>query len=85
VVARIFVAEPLRRQLLAYAIGIEERPALVTRAAQILGEPNDSLPHDDHFHVRIARPEGVGPRTFARQARPRAILRAPVRVAGRRR
>jgi murein endopeptidase len=79
-VAKIFVAERLRRQLLAYAIGAEERPALIARAAEALVQPSDSLAHDDHFHVRIAQPEGEAPppQVFARQAKP-AKLRPAAR------
>jgi penicillin-insensitive murein endopeptidase len=97
---KIFVSEPLRRQLLGYAIGIQERPALIARAVVTLVEPSDSLPHDDHFHVRIAAPLlDDRPRSFARagkpgklrpalKAAPRGIRREPARSerrSGRRR
>jgi penicillin-insensitive murein endopeptidase len=56
-VTHVFVASPLRARLLAYAerIGCPETPRL--RAAELLHQPRGSLPHDDHFHVRIACPE----------------------------
>jgi penicillin-insensitive murein endopeptidase len=36
----------------ARAIGVD--PALIERAADVMLEPADSLPHDDHLHLRIA-------------------------------
>ena len=54
-VSHVFVAEWLRHELLAYA-----RPrvshALFERASQVMMQPHHSLPHDDHFHVRISCP-----------------------------
>ncbi len=54
-VSHVFIAEWIRHELLAYA-----RPrvshALFDRAAMLLMQPHDSLPHDDHIHVRIACP-----------------------------
>ena len=54
----VFVASHLRQRLLRFA---SERPAFrdyVVRATQFLRQPSNSSPHDDHFHVRIACPEG---------------------------
>lgn len=54
-VSHIFIAEWVRRDLLGYA-----RPrvshALWERAAMVMMQPRDSLPHDDHIHVRISCP-----------------------------
>ena len=54
-VSHIFIAEWIRHELLAYA-----RPrvshALWERAAMVMMQPSDSLPHDDHIHVRISCP-----------------------------
>src|SRR5690606_26126201 len=53
----VFVARHLRRRLLEFA---QARPAFrkyVEDAAQFLRQPSNGLPHDDHFHVRIACPE----------------------------
>jgi penicillin-insensitive murein DD-endopeptidase len=53
----VFVARHLRRRLLDFA---EARPAFrkyAKPAASFLRQPSNSLPHDDHFHVRIACPE----------------------------
>ncbi len=54
-VSHIFIAEWIRHEVLAYA-----RPrvshALWDRAAVVMMQPHNSLPHDDHFHVRISCP-----------------------------
>lgn len=64
-VVRIFVAAPLRERLLAYAESANEDPRLLARAAEVLVQPGDSEPHNDHMHVRIAPPIGVEQPTFA--------------------
>jgi penicillin-insensitive murein endopeptidase len=58
-VVRIFIATPLRARLLDFAVETREDPALVALAGEVLGQPGDSEPHNDHMHVRIAAPEGV--------------------------
>ncbi|WP_394837498.1 penicillin-insensitive murein endopeptidase [Pendulispora rubella] len=58
-VSHIFVAAPLRARLLAYAARIGAPPAVRHRAAELLMQPRGSLPHDDHFHVRIGCPSGM--------------------------
>lgn len=53
----VFVASHLRRRLLEFA---QARPAFrkyADDAAQFLRQPSNTLPHDDHFHIRIACPE----------------------------
>jgi penicillin-insensitive murein endopeptidase len=55
-VTHIFVATPLRTRLLAYGARVGASPELRTRVADVLMQPRHSLPHDDHFHVRIACP-----------------------------
>jgi len=70
-VVRIFVSHPLRDLLLEHARDLGEEPALVERAAEVLVQPGDSAPHDDHFHVRIAGPPGSAPRAWARGAKAR--------------
>lgn len=57
-VTHLFVATPIRERLLAYATKIGASPAIRSKAAEILAQPHGSLPHDDHFHVRIACPSG---------------------------
>ncbi|MDY0058928.1 MAG: penicillin-insensitive murein endopeptidase [Myxococcota bacterium] len=49
----IFVSSPLRELLLAEARAQGAPPELQARAAVVLRQPLGSLPHDDHFHVRI--------------------------------
>ena len=58
-VSHIFVAAPLRARLLAYALRIGAPASVRTRAAELLMQPRGSLPHDDHFHVRISCPSGM--------------------------
>ena len=58
-VTHIFVATPIRQRLLAYAEKIGAPPALRSRASEVLAQPRGSLPHDDHFHVRVACPSGM--------------------------
>lgn len=55
-VSHVFVAEPQRQALLAHARRIGVAPALRARAAIVLMQPTESLPHDDHMHVRISCP-----------------------------
>jgi len=54
-VSHIFVADPLRRMLLAHARP-RVSPALYNRAAAVMMQPSNALPHDNHFHVRISCP-----------------------------
>ena len=57
-VTHIFVSTPLRARLLAYAAKIGAPESVRTRAAELMMQPHGSLPHDDHFHVRIGCPAG---------------------------
>jgi penicillin-insensitive murein endopeptidase len=53
----VFVASHLRTRLLDFA---RKRPLFrpyVEAAARFLRQPSNGLPHDDHFHIRIACPE----------------------------
>jgi penicillin-insensitive murein DD-endopeptidase len=53
----VFVASHLRKRLLDFA---RERPIFrpyVQAASKFLRQPTNGLPHDDHFHIRIACPE----------------------------
>ncbi len=58
-VTYIFVAAPLRARLLAYAAHAGAPLAVRNRAAELMVQPRGSLPHDDHFHVRIGCPAGM--------------------------
>lgn len=57
-VGHIFVAKHLRTRLLAAAVKAGASESLRNRAALALMQPTHALPHDNHFHVRIACPEG---------------------------
>lgn len=61
VVQWIFVAAPLRNQLLDCALRQGEPALLRLRAARVLVQPRDSSPHADHFHLRIGCPPGDRP------------------------
>lgn len=53
-VQRLFVARWVEALLVEHARARGEDDELVWRAAQVLRQPSDSFPHDDHLHVRIA-------------------------------
>jgi penicillin-insensitive murein DD-endopeptidase len=55
-VEHIFVAKPLRARLLAYARLRGVYLPVLHRASLAMKQPSRGLPHDDHFHVRIACP-----------------------------
>ena len=55
-VTHLFVSAPLRARLLAYAERVGAPAAVRMRAAEAMQQPRAALPHDDHFHVRIACP-----------------------------
>ena len=52
-VQRIFVAEWLRRMLLAHGRTVPGDEEAVRRAEDVLSQPRYALDHSDHFHVRI--------------------------------
>jgi penicillin-insensitive murein endopeptidase len=54
-ISHLFIAEWVRRELLAYAKPRVSH-AMWERAALALMQPRDSLPHDDHIHLRISCP-----------------------------
>jgi penicillin-insensitive murein endopeptidase len=55
-VTHIFVAAHLRARLLAIAEHLGAPAHVRMRAAELMVQPRGALPHDDHFHVRIACP-----------------------------
>ncbi len=57
-VLQVFVAAHLRARLLEHARRSGASAALQARAADLLQQPRRGLPHDNHFHVRIACPRG---------------------------
>ncbi len=50
----MFVSSDVEALLIDYALASGEDPELLWRAQSVLQEPPDSLPHDDHLHLRIA-------------------------------
>lgn len=50
----LFVSEAVEAMLIDYALARGEPLELVYRAQTVMLQPRDSLPHDDHVHVRIA-------------------------------
>ena len=57
-VEHIFVADPIRRRLLAHARSKGVYLPVLHRAAMAMKQPSAGQPHDDHFHIRIACPSG---------------------------
>jgi penicillin-insensitive murein endopeptidase len=55
----IFVSNPLRARLLAFAAKKKVAKDLYTKAETVLLSPHDADVHDDHFHVRIACPDSM--------------------------
>lgn len=83
----LFVNERLKRRLLAYAAELGEDPSLLERAEALLHQPGDSLPHDDHLHVRVFcaqddRPFGCSDRGPVRWWKKRYKYMPPVVSAG---
>lgn len=50
----LFIAHWLEALLIEYARARGEPDELVARAEAVLHQPGDSLPHDDHLHLRVA-------------------------------
>ena len=49
----IFVQRDLASRLIQQGVAEGDDPALLARAVQIVRQPSDAEPHDDHMHVRI--------------------------------
>lgn len=49
----IFVSDPIRARLLAYAREVGAAPAAIDAASRVLRQPGRAAPHDDHFHLRV--------------------------------
>lgn len=58
-ITHIFVSTPIRQRLLAYAAKIGAPANIRVRASELMAQPHGSLPHDDHFHIRVACPPGM--------------------------
>ena len=50
----MLLSQELEAQLIDYALARGEPAELIFRAQSLLLEPRDSLPHDDHLHLRVA-------------------------------
>jgi penicillin-insensitive murein DD-endopeptidase len=50
----VFVSRVLEALMVEHAIALGEPAALIQKAQQVMQQPGDSLPHDDHIHVRVA-------------------------------
>jgi penicillin-insensitive murein DD-endopeptidase len=50
----MFVSRTVEALLVEYALALGEPLELVLRAQSVMLEPRDSMPHDDHVHLRIA-------------------------------
>lgn len=56
----IFASDGVKALLLQWAIGHDRDPGTISRAVDVIRQPGDSAPHDDHFHVRIYCPPSAG-------------------------
>jgi penicillin-insensitive murein endopeptidase len=80
----VFVSRVLEALMVEHAIALGEPAELIQRAQTVMQQPGDSLPHDDHLHVRIACEadeyahgcEGGGP-AWAWLPRPAKRIEAP--------
>jgi len=54
----LFVSNPLKALLAEYALARGEDPFVVWQAENVMHQPKNAMPHDDHFHLRIMCPEG---------------------------
>jgi len=50
----MFVSRDIEARLIEQARALGEPNELVWRAEQVLHQPRDSAPHDDHLHLRVA-------------------------------
>ncbi|MEL6179218.1 MAG: HEAT repeat domain-containing protein, partial [Myxococcota bacterium] len=49
----LFISNPLKEALLEHARAQQEPEQLLARAREVLWQPTDSSPHNDHFHLRV--------------------------------
>jgi penicillin-insensitive murein endopeptidase len=49
----MFVSEAIRTALLAEGARVKAPAAVLARAGEVLHQPSDAPPHDDHLHLRI--------------------------------
>ncbi len=77
----VFIAEHLKKRLLAQARAIGESPAIIARADAVLKQPGGAAPHDDHLHVRLycSARDAAGGCVDAGYVHPFAILQTAAR------
>ncbi len=81
----IFVSRVLESLMVEHALALGEPPSVIQRAQTVMQQPGDSLPHDDHIHVRISCEadefargcDGGGP-TWAFSPKPAPKVHVPV-------
>ena len=56
----IFASAGVKALLLRWAIDHDRDTETISRAVDVIRQPGDSAPHDDHFHVRIYCPASAG-------------------------
>ena len=82
----LFISRPLEALLVEHALALGEPAELVQKAQTVMQQPGDSLPHDDHIHLRVACEaedfthgcDGGGP-SWAWLPRPPKKVEAPAR------
>jgi penicillin-insensitive murein endopeptidase len=50
----MFVSSTIEGMLINYALARGDDPEMIWRAETVMLQPGDSLPHDDHLHLRVA-------------------------------
>lgn len=84
-VLQVFVANHLRARLLAYAAAAGVPAGVRDRAASLMLQPHHALPHDNHFHVRIACPKNEKDCVdYATKSRPKNVAQARIKAGSRR-
>lgn len=53
-VQHLFMADPLKRHLMAYWKKTKLNPTLLANLDEAISQPSDSAAHDDHLHLRVA-------------------------------
>jgi penicillin-insensitive murein endopeptidase len=56
----IFASDGVKALLLRWAIDHDRDPEMISRAVDVIHQPGDGAPHDDHLHVRIYCPFSAG-------------------------
>ncbi|NUO53860.1 MAG: hypothetical protein HOV80_33875 [Polyangiaceae bacterium] len=77
----VFIAEHLKKRLLAQARAIGESPAIIAKADAVLKQPGGAAPHDDHLHVRLycSARDAAGGCVDAGYVHPYALLQTAAR------